>query len=436
MELDFPPVKLEEWDSCMRADVQLSADDRILAKQLLQTGQGRLLVEELRSGVRFVSYSWVGVVRFSRFEVRILPKLAGDNLGLVEMLEFTSRLNALRRCSNFRKLAADGTDLLDLLILLLSEECERIVQAGMISGYVEQEDELPVVRGRLLADRQWLQRFGRVDRVICRFDEHEQDVPENQLLAFALDLCSRIATNGTIRRRTRQLGNVINAVCDKFALNLDSARHEIVYDRLNEHYQSAHELVWLILDGLGVRDLFTTGNARVFSFLLDMNRLFEAFVREVLTRLLDKTGLGLDYLHSERSIIVRAGTHQTYSRVIPDFLVLQRNTAVPQAVVDAKYKLYDSIRVSNADIYQSFLYAYAFSPLLANAQAGLIFPATTPSGSYDELLVRSTNSLTRAKVCLIGLPIPAVLAEMNKKTAVVTPETPWKAAIMNLVGLI
>lgn len=53
------------------------------------------------------------------------------------------------------------------------------------AGRVE-EDDLPVVRGRLLGDQQVPRRFGRVDRLICRFDEHEQDILENQLLVAAL----------------------------------------------------------------------------------------------------------------------------------------------------------------------------------------------------------------------------------------------------------
>ena len=46
--------------------------------------------------------SWVGVVRFERFEVRVVPKLAGNNIGLVEMIEFATGLDSLRGSSSAR----------------------------------------------------------------------------------------------------------------------------------------------------------------------------------------------------------------------------------------------------------------------------------------------------------------------------------------------
>jgi len=38
-----------------------------------------------------------------------------------------------------------------------------------------------------------------------------------------------------------------------------------VYNRLNEHYREAHALAWLILDGLGIEDLYTGGAHRTFA---------------------------------------------------------------------------------------------------------------------------------------------------------------------------
>jgi len=410
----FPIIELAEWQSCERTDVKLADEDRVLAKGLSAKGMGRVTIDELRHGIRVTAHSWVGVLRFSNFEVRIVPKLAGDNLGLVEMIDFASGLDALRRCPMVRQLANDGSHLLDLIAMLFAEECERVIRAGLLSDYVDEEDELPIVRGRILADRQVLQRFGRVDRVVCRFDEHKQDVPENQLLAFTLDLCARRSTNSTVRRKTRQLGHVIAGVCDSTNLDLRTASYEIVYDRLNEHYRAAHELAWLLLDALGISDLFATGSTRVFSFLLDMNRLFEAFVREVLKRLVTATGCNVLYQKSDRSIIVHAGTNRPYARVIPDFRIRETASSGRKLVLDAKYKLYDTVRVSTSDIYQAFLYAYAFNSDRDAPTAGLIYPSTDPSGGYHELCVRSAGQLANAKVCLVGLPIPAVLDEMKK----------------------
>jgi 5-methylcytosine-specific restriction enzyme subunit McrC len=52
----------------------------------------------------------------------------------------------------------------------------------------------------------------------------------------------------------------------------------MTYHRLNEHYRNPHALAWLILDGLGTRDVLVTGETNCFAFLIDMNRLFQMFV--------------------------------------------------------------------------------------------------------------------------------------------------------------
>src|SRR3712207_7650993 len=43
-----------------------------------------------RSGVWVTTRSWVGVVRFESFELRVVPKLEGGNLAVARMLEYAS----------------------------------------------------------------------------------------------------------------------------------------------------------------------------------------------------------------------------------------------------------------------------------------------------------------------------------------------------------
>lgn len=164
------------------------------------------------------------------------------------------------------------------MALLLAESCEKIVRGGVFADYVEREEELPVVRGRLLGDRQILRRFGQVDHIICHFDEHDQNVAENQLLAGALAACGRRVGHESVKRRIRRLQAIFEEVCRADFLDLRGGHHQMEYHRLNEHYRDAHCLAWLALDGLGIRDLLGAGETRCFAFLIDMNSLFERFV--------------------------------------------------------------------------------------------------------------------------------------------------------------
>lgn len=86
-----PVFEIAEWETLQIDGEVLTPSDQRLKEELESGEEGRLLVDELRTGVRITARSWVGIVRFERFEVRVVPKLAGDNIGLVEMIEFATR---------------------------------------------------------------------------------------------------------------------------------------------------------------------------------------------------------------------------------------------------------------------------------------------------------------------------------------------------------
>lgn len=83
------------------------------------------------------------------------------------------------------------------------------------------------------------------------------------------------------------------------------------YNRLNHHYRPAHELCWLVLEQTGIEDFLTRGRTSCFSFLLNMNQLFEQFVTVLMRKLLEPHGFRVKSQHKDASI---SGTHSA----IPD----------------------------------------------------------------------------------------------------------------------
>jgi len=370
-------VRLNEWQTVMEPSLRLTDVDRKLVNQLAREGGERcLIVEELREGLRIEARSWVGVVRFTEFEVCV-------------------------GCA-----------------LLLAEACSALVKWGLQSDYVVREDVLPVLRGRLLADRQLMQHFGRVDLLECRYDEYETDIPENQLLAAALELCAQRVKDDLVRRRVRHLLVAFKQVCDPFTLNVSLLRQTLSYTRLNEQYRNAHALAWLILDGLGISDLLYSGTAGSFVFLIDMNRLFEQFLWRVLNTLCSRNNLRVRYQLKNRSVLWNGLKNKPYSNIIPDFLVdlpsasSETKSCLP---VDAKYKLYDELKVGNADIYQCFLYAFAYEQSQSSGlpKALMLYPGTKDVPSENVVEIRNMSSTILGPVYAMSVPIPALLEEMT-----------------------
>jgi 5-methylcytosine-specific restriction enzyme subunit McrC len=377
-------------------------------------------LEELRGGLRVRTTSWVGVLRLQAVELRILPKLPGTTLDLVRMLEFATGLPGLRSSVGDWEIDAAGRHLLELFALLLAGAGERLIRAGLLADYEEREELLPVVRGRLLADRQVLSRFGRVDRIWCRFDEHEQNTPENQLVGAALRVCSRYVTNVALRSRVQRLRVLFDEICDPEDVTRDVLADDIVYDRLNEHYREAHELARLLIRGTGAHDLHQKGGTAMFAFLLDMNALFEAFVTRWLGEALRRRAYEVTAQRGEGSVIRRLPSGRSYRRVRPDLLV--RDTAAParRLPVDAKYKRYDEGKVGMADLYQCFLYAYAYGSQgpgvalsgSATPAAMLVYPTAGDRTLSERLEVQSLQGTRGAEIDVLGIPVRRVLDEM------------------------
>jgi 5-methylcytosine-specific restriction enzyme subunit McrC len=406
-------VELREWESVARPDCDLVSDrDRRLANQL--RGDQRLVVDELRQGLRLTATSWVGVVRFDQFEARVVPKLAGGPLGLIEMVVFAAGLNTLRRFPGLRELATEERALLDLIALLFAEATSRVLQVGLLRDYVAREDDLAVVRGRILVREQVLRRLGRADRVVCRFDEHETDILENRLITAALRACRGRVRDEEVRRRLATLQAVFEPLCDLEGLDLAASRAAIEYHRLNDHYRDAHALAWLLLDGLGTRDPLATGDTRCFAFLLDMNQLFERVIFRTVERLLAGTSNRVRAQVGNPSVIWDAIRNRPYARMIPDLLVEGGPFPGRQLALDAKYKRYDARRLETGDIYQSFLYAYAYSRWSATtvSEAVLVHPADGAEPTFTRLRIRTAAEPAGAQIVAVGVPIAALLEEL------------------------
>ena len=409
--------EISEWESIPLNGIELSPADSKLVKDI----ENQVSIVELKSGLKITATSWIGVLRFDNFELKIVPKLAGENIGLIEMIEFTTGITGLKENVGVRTLDTQGNNLFDLLSLLFAKACEKVSRIGILSDYVEREDSLNVLRGRLLADRQVLRHFGQVDQIECRYDEFEKDIPENQVLSAVLRICSRKAHEQSVKRSLRIMQSTFDEICDHSECDMESARHQIFYNRRNEHYREALDLAWLLIDGLGIRDITEAGKTRCFAFLIDMNMLFENFVYKVINHFIEKKKFRVQYQRKDRSIIWNAITSRPYSSIIPDIMVESRwLDPVLRIPIDAKYKLYDTRKISPSDIYQCFMYAYAYEDesKQISPHAFLVYPASEKDFNPSHLKIQHRSQKTEAHIFAFPISIPTIL--LNIKTGKTT----------------
>ena len=59
--------------------------------------------------------------------------------------------------------------------------------------------------------------------------------------------------------RVRRLLTIMSEACSLHDCDWQQTRKTLIYNRMNEHYRESHDLAWLILDGLGIEDIFAGG---------------------------------------------------------------------------------------------------------------------------------------------------------------------------------
>ena len=247
-------------------------------------------------------------------------------------------------------------DLLDWIAAELARGVLRRLGQGLYRAYVDVEEELSVLRGRLDL-RAALARPWRV-ALPCQFQELTADVADNQILLAGLQASSYTTRKPLTLSKLRQSW----WLCLRSAVTpRDVSPRDCVgrtYHRLNSDYERLHWLCHFILSG--TVPTHETGPAKLQAFIIQMPKLFERFVAAWLKQNLPSS------LRCESQIHLALDQRLEF---IAD-LVIRDDDDKPVAVLDTKYKI--DREPDPADIGQVVAYAQH----LGCPQAILLYPTS------------------------------------------------------------
>lgn len=320
-------------------------------------GEGAL--EHGRKGLR--ARGVVGVIATPGCQLEILPKIEGAGERGVDDTTLRRRLiHMLAIARNIRIDAGAITQLdwqrhtlLELLIRLFCSKLGDAVRQGIPQQYVDQEDDLPSLRGRLDLTRQFSTLAVSPQKLACRFDARSPDIAINQVMRAVIGKLSRVAQAPDNQCALRELSFAYSdiSIMSPGALRWDA----IVLDRTNTRW---HELLSLARLFLGDRYQKTsTGLIDGYALLFEMNVLFEEYVARLLARALADTGLSVSMQGGHRDCLFDGDAGRFRTR--PDLIVWRaRRIAL---IIDTKWKRITPIDdpkqgVSQADVYQLMAY--------------------------------------------------------------------------------
>ncbi len=281
----------------------------------------------------------VGVARVGDLQVTVRPKLPMDRL--VFLMGYARDPRFWR---DHTVLLSSESDFLEALAHSFQRLATTALEQGLLHGYRQVEEALPLLRGRLRVADQITRRYGQGLPIEATYDDFTEDIAENQLLlAATLRLLRLPSLPRTVRNALQRLRRPLADVTPP----LDGAQPPSwTPTRLNIRYQPALRLAELILAG----DSFEqrVGEVEVSGFVFDMWKVYEDFVTIALKEALAPNG-GHVYLQSR---IHLDAEHRVEMR--PDFL--WRSSRGELLVVDAKYKAEKPSGFPQADLYQLLAY--------------------------------------------------------------------------------
>jgi 5-methylcytosine-specific restriction enzyme subunit McrC len=313
------------------------------------------------------SGSSVGVVRVGDLTVELRPKV-----GIAPVLFLLSyALDPMAWREPDAPLARDA-NLAEAIVPLFAHAAQDALRLGLLHGYRRREDTLTTVRGRVRMAEQMRARTGLPLPIEVVYDDFTPDILENRLLGTAVDTLGRLRLRESSSRMSlatlhQQLKGVGKIVVDPRGVP------EPVWTRLNGCYRPAVALARLILTNPGLEA--QAGGEDASAFVVDMNAVFERFVRVALREALRQDTRTFPAASHGHRVYLDVGKHVPLE---PDLSWWRHGHCV--FVGDCKYKRTAS-SVPNADVYQMLAYVTALQ-----LPEGLIVYAAGEDVAHDVVI--------------------------------------------------
>lgn len=364
----MPTVTLTEH--CTSDDFLLSGEER---QALLDLPPGRVSVLATADPdrVRVRATSWVGAIVLPSVTIRITSRAGMANL-------FTMFSAGLPPGAFTRdQLGWEGHhELVDGVAAFLLRAVDACTRRGLLHGYLHQEEQLQVIRGRILVDQLALRPWD-VASPPCRYDDFTIDVVENRLLACAVGQVLRWpALPSVLRRDALRLAARFDGVSVGAP---EDYRGGVAITQLNQHYKAALDLAAQALDGLTISH--EEGEHRADAFLVDLQDLFRRWVgAELRARLWPQFQLD----EQPTFALDREGCMP----VRPDVLITRRDR--PALVIQVRHRLAADPASTDTGSFVEAMYPVLMHAAALGTPTALLVFADADEMPVAEVVIRGT----------------------------------------------
>lgn len=316
---------------------------------------------------------------------------------------------------NYDDVAVESFDeMYDLLAAILAKGIGIQLKQGLYREYINRQEELPVMRGKINMPGTIKNRLVRKQLLTCDYDELSENNLFNQIIKTTVMLLLRNAKvkaeyKDDLKKKMLFFSNVD-------ILEPTSIRWSFIrFQRNNQTYRMLISICQLIIEGM----LITTdaGEYRLASFVDEqrMCRLYEKFILEYYSKHFPELSVSASQIPWSVDDGIR-----TMLPVMQSDIHLQKGNTV--LIIDAKYyshttqTQYDKHTLHSNNMYQIFTYVknrdYEFGDEDHKVSGMLLYAKTEEEIQPDNVYQMHGNQIT-VRTLDLNLPFPDIAKQLN-----------------------
>jgi len=230
--------------------------------------------------------------------------------------------------------------LIELYLLSLN----TLIKSGLNKSYISINKDLKRIKGKINIWRTLQNNLKNCGiKINCTYKEFTEDTLLNQIIKYCLIKLSYIA-NLDQKSKIKKSLRYFNKVSNLKRINV-KIFNRITYHRLNKKYELIHLLSKFIIENSFIDN--KEGRFNFFNFLIDINSLFEKFVRKILDKFKPS-----DYFVQKREKIYNS---ENSFKLKPDIMIKKYDKNI--LALDCKFKS----KVKRDDKFQIVTYGNFFN---------------------------------------------------------------------------
>ena len=215
-------------------------------------------------------------------------------------------------------------NLFDIFIDIFSKNLLSLInQTGLYKEYISVKQSNNFLKGKLIL-KDYILKHSLDNKFVCEYDEFSVNHKLNQFFIYTIKKLKNLSKK---RLSLIKLENIFNEVDPIFSENIN-------FNHLNKRFKESYNLAKFLLKYLTNTRV---KNSKEFSFMFDMDILFEDFVGKIFKEVSDAKLQEVEYFENFK---------------------LQPDIILDDLIIDLKYKILKEVK--KEDKYQMYIYGNNF----------------------------------------------------------------------------